>query len=460
MSRAFFRRVMAVLICAQLAMPSGCHRNARSQKDPAEAFDGYADLPGLQATHHHQLKAEYAMLVAERATPKLLDQDAGTVFGEDNSSNLVNLLSEQFNSSAVEYGISRTDRIFDGDYLQWDSVNLMQASQFARQYEKQRSALREALRDGNVFVRIELSRGVGMNIEFIDEARRHDRLEMFHAADQVVSGDLNGAIGSLQVMFLLQEKLGAAQHVVARLSAAKCRRESQSLVQAIASHASVAPEHLQSLRQMFAGQLTAWPDDSRAWVGDRAQGLHMYEMIRDGHLMSLLTEEEFVKHTTDRSLEAFLAAADRSIDSDEYFYLRWMRSLIDDCDRPYHEREATFDRLRNELKELQQSPEYPLIADRLLLKGIQQGQQQQALDRAWVEAWTNALTLAVEERSPPFATNPLTGRSYNIAFENGNVIVSRIDPSDIDARVLVPLHRTERVSRGLPLLPPLSKQPR
>ena len=439
--------------CLALCFVAGCERNTQETDGQEATFAGYADLPGLQASHDPNLKREYALLVAQRATPKMLDEDAAQQVLDD-AVDLRLVLDEQFNPSALEYAMQRTDRMFDGPQLRWDSVNLVQASQFAQQYEQQRLTVRKALTHPHAYVSLPLSHGVGLKVEFIDAAYLYHRLETFRAADQLTTSDLDGALATLRLMFRLQSIVGAQQHVVARLTAARCRRESLGVVQAIASNSATDTARWNKLREMIDEQLAAWPSDAAAWIGDRAQGLHMYEMIRDGHLLSVLTGDELAQLSQDRSLPAFTAAATKSIDLDEAFYLRCMRELIAACEQPYHQRAATFAALRSELAELQKSAEYPLIADRLLLQGIEQGQQQQALDRAWMEAWSNALALAVADDEPAYSVNTLTGREYGIEYEHGRVIVSRIDPHDFQSRVAVELRRAARLSSGTVLPPP------
>ena len=156
-----------IVLCFALVACGGCKRAAVKPRDESATFEAYADLPGLQATHYAPLQAEYALLVAERATPRLLDEDA-TKAVNASGADLQHVLNENFNTSAVEYAMSRTDRILQGGELRWDAVTLMQSSQFAQQYERQRQQVRQALSDSNVHLVMPLSRGVGLDIEFLE----------------------------------------------------------------------------------------------------------------------------------------------------------------------------------------------------------------------------------------------------------------------------------------------------
>ena len=446
------RTIFLVLVCCLITAATGCPRAPKNEQQEAETFINYAKLPGLQAAHHPELKVEYALLVSERMTPAMLDEDA--VKAAAGVTDLRQVLAAQFNSSALEYAMERTGRQFENGELNWNEVSMLQASQVLRQYDSQRTTVREALSDPDTTMTVPLSQGLGVNIDFIDAAQLYHRLETFYAADQMARGDLDGTLETLGLMFRLSALLGEQKHVVARLTAARCRSEALNIVDALAKNSKTTNEQWDRLASVVNLQLANWPNDAKAWIGDRAQGLHMYEMIRDGHLLSMLTSEELQELSEGRTLNAFQAAAVQTIDDDEAFYLQAMRKLIEDCDVPYYQRRDTFAQLRDELGELQKSPEYPLIADRLLLQEVEMAQEQQALDRAWMEAWANALALAVEDVSPPYKTNPATGSKYDINYENGRVIVSRIDPADYKSRVVAPLNRTRNAAADV-ALPPL-----
>ena len=161
-------RTRWIVVCLLLGV-AGCRRSVESAHDQSAMFASYAELPALRATHDPALKAEYALLVAERATPELLDEDAARQQASEGL-DLRILLSEQFNASALDYALQRTERMFDGPELKWDSISLVQASEFARQYEKQRLAIRESVPRPATYLSLPLAQGVGLNVELLDAA--------------------------------------------------------------------------------------------------------------------------------------------------------------------------------------------------------------------------------------------------------------------------------------------------
>jgi len=452
------RTVLKILFPATLvfaiALAGGCPRRPSEQTKQQELFTAYADLSHLEGTHHPGLQAELSLLQAERATPRLLEVDSERAIPDSDAVDLGELLTETFNRSTVKLTWRRSEKLFDEAGFSWDPINLEHAFRLRRQYDEQRRRIRTALAKPGVYLHLRFTQGVGMSTEFVDAGLLYHRLELFYGAEQLTRGDLEGALDCIEPMLSFCELLGEKKHVISRLAAADARREAFALVQAIVMNEAAGHSELERIRHLLGDHLAHWPDDADAWIGDRAQALHMYEMIRDGHLLSLLTEEELVRHRQNRDLQTFVAAAMRSVDADQHFYLRTMRDIIENCRRPFYQRAAVFQALRRDLDDLKRTPEYPLIADRLLLQDIQQGQRRQAVDRARAEAWANALSMALEERSPAHEQNPATGEPYKIYFEDAKVIVTRIDPARPQQRIVVPLRRAERVSRGGALPPP------
>ncbi|MDP6557360.1 MAG: hypothetical protein QGG71_22030, partial [Pirellulaceae bacterium] len=87
---------------------------------------------------------------------------------------------------------------------------------------------------------------------------------------------------------------------------------------------------------------------------------------------------------------------------------------------------------------LRDSLAYPLVADLILWKNVQEGQRLQALDRARCEAWSIALAASVGAPRPAYNINPLTGRRYIIDPRPDKVIVDGIDPNRGASPIIIP----------------------
>jgi len=249
------------------------------------------------------------------------------------------------------------------------------------------------------------------------------RLEAFHAAKSLSEDHLEPAVESFSLMLRLASCLGAEKHLEARLNAALLRAEAFDVLQAVVRHDRITRTHLVQLHKMVQAQISAWPDDARAWIGDRAIGLHTYELVRAGHLVELLTPEELEEFGGRGALKDFCKAALRGINGDELYYLETMRKVIESCGQPYHTRVALLDSIADDLHQKQETSDFPLIAARMLLKDLKKAQIIQARDRANWEAWTLALALATGQRMPPYEINPLTGEKYERAKADHEIIV-------------------------------------
>src|SRR5690606_13178354 len=126
-------------------------------------------------------------------------------------------------------------------------------------------------------------------------------------------------------------------------------------------------------RELLARQLADWPSDADAWIGERAQGLHTYEMIRGGYLLSILSEQELQTLRQEAGISSTVKAVARHIDADQHYYLAAMREVIDACDMPFFERRQRLAKIEHDLREIRNSPEFPLVAGRLLLTDLVAG---------------------------------------------------------------------------------------
>ena len=282
--------------------------------------------------------------------------------------------------------------------------------------------------------------GFEADLGFVDVVRTCGRLEAFRAAEALEQDDLPSAIEAFGYMLRLAACLAAEKHVTCRLEAAFFRAEALAVLAAIVEHPDLVREHLATLSARLDEPLSRWPPDADAWIGDRALGMHAYEVVRAGRLVDLLTPAEIDEFKREGILKDLPAAAQRTVNQDELYYLRTMREIIDDCSRPFYARTEAFAAIRGDLQEKRSSPEFPVVAARLLLVDVENGQAIQAQDRAACEAWALGLALAIGQQQSAAAVNPLSGQHYQVACEEGVVLVWSVLPGDSrkNPTVLVP----------------------
>lgn len=381
-------------------------------------MERFGSLPYLSATRDPQLADELARIAEEGGTPEQLTQP-------DDEDSLGAALTELFPEDRLDALVARSGELLPPGEFRFEPTRLQHAIAFRRKHDRQRLEVRKALKRPNRHLGIRFVAGFAADTSVIDVLRLCVRLEAFHAAELLAEDDLDGAIGAVDRMLALAQPLAAEKHLDARLHAAYLGAEALAIAQTIVAHRDATREHLQALLQTARAHLQNWPDDANAWIGERAIGLHTYELVRDGALLILLTEEEIEEFKQEGNLQVIGAAARRDADRDQLYYLEAMRRVIEACQKPHHARLARFDSIHYELQRRWGTPEHPIVAGRLLLKDLAAGSAVQALDRAQWAAWVLALATATGE-SPTQTVNPLTGEPYDVARVDTLIVVSGI----------------------------------
>ena len=410
---------LAVLILALSCLTfGGCGRPSEAETSAPLTAEDYGKLPGLSTSPSPKLRDELARIVEEDGTPELLGKTA-LVDGD----NVAAGLRELFPQKKIASILKESEKIFPAGRFELNPLKLQQAIGFRKKYDAQRRRAREALKRPRCDFGIRFMAGFLADLKFIDVVRICARLEAFLAAESLSGGKPDEAIESLQTMLRLASCLTAEKHGQTRAQAAFIRTEAFVVLQAIVQHRKIAREHLQLLYKTVEDQLKAWPGDAEAVIGDRALGMHAYELVRTGEVVVLLTEEEIELFGKEAGLKHFIAATRRNGDRDELYFLETMRQIISSCRQPYYERIELFNTIGDDLQAKRNLSEFPTVAARLLLPDVQKGQAMQAQDRANWEAWAVALAAAVGRRPLPYQVNPLTGTKYSCKRDNDYIVV-------------------------------------
>ena len=380
----------------------GCGSSAEAE---AEAI---GDLARSWETTNAELHDELTRIQAEGGTPELLNES--DVPSNDNVAvELLGLFTDHKLSAIRE----RADNLFPAKRFAFNPVQLSQAVAFRMRYEKQLKTARAALERPLCDFGIQFMAGHLAEMEFVDTVHLCANLEAFQAADALFGEkpQPDDAVKAFWNMLRLATCLGAEKHPVARLEAAYVRTKAFAVIQAIVKHEKVGQEHLELLEQIVRTELESWPDDADAWIGERALGLHAYEMVRRGLARELLLEEDVARFHKEGILADFSETAKQNVDQDELFYVQAMRKIIEDCGQPYYLRKE-IEEMRADMHSRRSTSAFPLVASRLLLLDVPEAQVTIAQDRANWEAWALALSLATGRPTPDYKINPLTGRPY------------------------------------------------
>ena len=240
-------------------------------------------------------------------------------------------------------------------------------------------------------------------------------------------------------MRLLQmsQLLARGQHLVPRVAAARLRGEALAVMAAIIDHSYSDDEIQQQSLVRIEQQLAAWTPDSSVWLGERAQGLHTYEMIRGGYLLSLLDYNEIREYRDEFGIDQLGQQVLSNVDVDEMFYLTSMRQGIASCEHAFSRRQPVFRQIRRQLDAMRETNSFPFVAERLLLGELEQGHRWQALDRARFLGWQLALSAAAGHPTDEVPANPLTGLHFIIELRSDRVLVDAIDPQRREPPIVV-----------------------
>lgn len=399
----------------------GCSKGPSPETRATEEAKAFGALPGLKATPDGALQDELARVVEDGGTPELLA--AGVIPAESNVAAALVALFAGVDRERLALIRAESDELFPKGPFTLDPVQREKAIRFRQRYEDERMGARLALQRPECRFPIAYEAGPADELTFLDTVWICSRLEAFRSAEALSALDVDSAVESLRHMLRLAECLTAEPHPITRLEGAFLRTEALVVLQAIAGSENFDRSHALMIHGWLTDQLEAWPDDALAWIGDRAQGMVIYEAVRGGKLRDFLTDEEEEQLKELGSLSALDDAVLRDVNSDELYYLVAMRKIIESCQHPYHTRMKDFEELRRDLHQRRNSSDFPTVAGRFLLLDVEKGHVIQARDRANCEAWVLALALACGEKLPEFTNNPLTGRPYRVEQDGKTILV-------------------------------------
>jgi hypothetical protein len=429
-----------------LLLPScfACNRS-ESAIEPPLSNPEYAALPGLERTPNQELQAELARLLAEQATPLQL-MSSNPLSASDQHEHDVALdvpvsvlrLDTAFPRNFRDAARERIANIWPAEGFAFTPATLHVITAMAKRHHIKREQYVQLVSRADFALSVDHSLGLAADTSYLDAIEIGHRLEGLRAAELLANNRPDAAIESLRIMFHVSEELADQMSLVSRGAGAMRRRDALQVLGGIARHPKSTLAIHQQLEELLAQQLEQWPADAKAWIGDRAQGLHTYELVRDGQLLSLFTPTEIQEYRMEVGIKQLASLVADNLNRDELFYLHTMRDVIAACRKPHYERIAMFQQIETNLELLRNGQDYPFVADQLLLIELEKASRLFALDRARCDAWSLALQLArgVSIVKPP--VNPLTGEHFFFDITNEQVIVDAITSDGSEPAAIVP----------------------
>ncbi|HJN11778.1 MAG: hypothetical protein QGG09_17965 [Pirellulaceae bacterium] len=439
------RNRLRMLLALFVLMVAACGKEKSPAIESAAGLHKYGALPGLRTSHLQGLRDELARLESERATaaqltdsrftvPTTLSAGSEAIEPQKKAASLQAVFVQELQESLLK----QLDELYPVGPFVFSPSAMRAAIQLKDRYDAQRQRIHQIIAELDRGFEIQLTQGLAADTSFTDVVTIGNRLDAIVAAELLSRDNPSGAAVILREMTAAIESLATEKHIVPRIAAVHRRGEALRVMEAIAMHPNATLETHRRLGTLIDDQLVSWPADQFAWIGDRAIGMQTYELVRDGYLLSILGHDEQSRLRREVGLDRLATQVAENVDQDELFYLRAMRQTIDACQRPYHQRERVFHEVNRKLASLRDSLAYPLVADLILWKNVQEGQRLQALDRARFEAWSIALAASVGAPRPAYNINPLTGRRYIIDPRPDKVIVDGIDPDRGASPIMIP----------------------
>ncbi len=417
-----------------LAILLGCDTGMRPGDKPPD-FTAYGTLPGLAKSPDTVLQDELARLQAEEVTPAQL-QAANPILPNDD--NIAAGLREQLSAEKVMRAMNDIAEIYPHDQFIWPAGSLERARELIKYHRIALAQMQAVLDRPECSFQIDFANGILAEIAVFDTATLAHRWEALDAAIHMADGDLDKAEQNLVRMLRLDQAMAHESHLVPRLKAVTMRLEALRVLEALVQHPAATPQLAARLRDLLALQLAAWPADSQAWIGDRAIGLHTYEMIRHGYVLSVLTEDELAALRKEPGVSATAKAIQKHIEADERYYATTMREIITACEQPYYQRHNLLVKVEQYLKETELSPEFPMVAGKILLTHLDTSHRRQAHDLAAMEGWHLLLCAATDEPLPAYEVNPSNGKPYKLQAEVQRVLLYNSWLEEVDEPLMVP----------------------
>ncbi len=426
-----------------LAVVAGCGKPTAVRPAPTstEQRQAYAELPGLRRSPQPWLQEEYSRLRGERALPLQIDR---RMSGQENlvptvspAANLPTLkspagiqtpkadlktLAAIYPRFSRQHLADQIDGIFPTREMQLGPAELTQAHEILGRKRNERRQFAEAFRHLDR-LGIPTSEGLLANLEVLDTIEVGSRLEIIHAATLLADNTPDAAWESLVLVRHVAALCLAEGNYAARMLAAKLHRDIIQLVLAMHNHQQTSSTIREQVFESVLSDAANWPDDSILWMGERAVGLHTYELVRDGYFLSLLSDAEMAPLRERNILNVTARTALRNVDNDQTFYLQTMRRMVEATAMPYAERLNLASSMQAECESLRGTPQYPLVAGMILLTELENGIILQGEDKALWLALVTGLQQAHHVPRAEANVNPFTGEPFVMTVDDDSVQV-------------------------------------
>lgn len=417
---------------------SGCGSNNDKSQNGDVGPGEYAKLPRSLATQNDSLRAQLTALRESEQFPRALTSHGRTVAGKqgrkrpsqswlaDEQNFAIDLAKMGPESkSSFQRESKKLDGMLSPAALPWSREAMERVELFLDSRKADVQVIQAALDLPQSDFGIRIDKGLLADVDGVQRALFAGRLMAVSTILDIRQDNLKRAEADVSRLFHLAQGLSQESHLVPRVAGARVREDAFLALRSLCQAPALEAEQLDRLTRDVAVMVAQWPEDALVWGGERAQGMHAYEMVRAGEVLSLLKDDELAA-VRSRGLNDFTESVMEQVDEDEQFYIKTMKRIIDSCSEPYYIRVETIEKILLDVQEVDEDTRSAWLATNILLAHVSDGLYWQAHDRALAEAWLIALNTATTGEAPPPRNNPLTGRPFHVVVGELNVSVSGI----------------------------------
>lgn len=413
---------------------AGC-RGPTAEEEVKAELTSHADLVLTLGSQDPSVQAEISRIKAEGGLPRQMQEVEDQIAAnEDLSAAFFDVFDSDWQLQSLQESLIKIWPTGDLDF----GDALPRARKLVEEHQDRRRILREGLRAPNTRFRLDFTQGFGGDLRWLTATDVLARMEAIEIDNAVSNHQPDQAFEPIATMFLLAQKLDEAPQLIPRLQAIEIRRLALKGIQRVASSASATETTREHLLEVLEHQIALWVDEAQAWKGDRAIGMHVYEMVRDGGYLSLLTDQELKELDARRERLDRAYVVLRNIDIDELYFFETMRLAIEMSRVPFYQRLTTWNERFEALDEWRGGHEFPRVAADIMFPAFTTAQQRIGRDRSRCDAWRMALQKSLG-RPVDEAVHSVTGEPFRFDDELGVVRVLGLEEEDKDLEpVLLP----------------------
>jgi len=383
----------------------------------------FSQLKLSKTVNDPRVKKELERLEAENALPMQIAQSYRNRTDEASGEQIFNFLRGT-DAKTVEDALVDSAHWWNPNSPGRDLLVSAQGKDFLKEWDLQRKAGRNVLLQPNARFPVDLESGMLGDPSWTSTIHCLARAELLEAAQQASLNNMSEAMTAAAYALAHADQLNQVPTLPARNTAAAIREETLVTIRALLRHPQFSASQLRTLETVLKQTMQRWPSDTALWQADRAAGLHFLEMIRAGHLASLLTREEYDAMVTSGEFAKLSSKISRNLTTDQAFYLDAMKDIVASAERPYYQRANGLAAISDALNLAQMTDKYPTVSGDFLLSGMHAQQASLAKDKSRMMIWLAAVQTANGHPPEEMPIVDFSGKPVELQEEPGRVIAS------------------------------------